>query len=94
MKVAKKENLPGPEEIRPVAVDIKGAAKYTGLSVAWFRKQVYERKIPFVIPNGTKRILFRYEDLDRMMTEGLQIVPGRTRFVIREKPRPEPPQTA
>ena len=46
------------------------AAEYTGMSIAWFRKMVTQKRIGYVTPGGAKRILFRKEDLDAILNSG------------------------
>ena len=46
--------------------DIKTAAAYVGMSVAFLRKAVRLRKVPFARA-GTKALRFRRSDLDRWL---------------------------
>ena len=47
--------------------DARGAAAYLGMSLAWVRAAVFERRIPFV--RVGRAIRFAYSDLDQYMRD-------------------------
>lgn len=58
--------------------DIRRTAKYLGMSIAFIRKGVRQRSIPFV-RIGNKALRFRKADLDRWAEAGEVTYVGRAR---------------
>jgi excisionase family DNA binding protein len=84
---AEKPNSEGDE---PKVMDVNRAAAYFGVPVSFIRRLVAERRL--VHYKIGRRVMFRYEDIDRFIDESRREQPDYIPWQLREKRSPRSPQ--